>query len=128
MLRPIYIVLGWIFVAIGVIGIVTPILPTTPFLLLAAGCFAKSSVRFHTWLMTHPKLSQPIIDWQTNGVIRRPAKILATCLIVVNASFPLFFIKTIPDHLKIIILIVISLVLLFIWTRPSSPATGSKNQ
>jgi uncharacterized membrane protein YbaN (DUF454 family) len=128
MLRPIYIALGWIFVAIGVIGIVTPILPTTPFLLLAAGCFAKSSVRFHTWLMTHPKLSQPIIDWQTNGVIRRPAKILATCLIVVNVSFPLFFIKTIPDHLKIIILIVISLVLLFIWTRPSSPATRSKNQ
>jgi hypothetical protein len=128
MLRPIYIALGWIFVAIGVIGIVTPILPTTPFLLLAAGCFAKSSVRFHTWLMTHPKLSQPIIDWQTNGVIRRPAKILATTLIVVNASFPLFIIKAIPDHLRITVLVVISLVLVFIWTRPSLPATRSKSQ
>lgn len=114
--------------AIGVIGIVTPILPTTPFLLLAAGCFAKSSVRFHTWLMTHPKLSQPIIDWQTNGVIRRPAKILATTLIVVNASFPLFIIKAIPDHLRITVLVVISLVLVFIWTRPSLPATRSKSQ
>ena len=128
MLRPVYIALGWIFVAIGVIGIVTPILPTTPFLLLAAGCFAKSSERFHTWLMTHPKLSQPIIDWQTSGVIRRPAKIMATALIGLNALFPLVIIKTIPTYLQLTVGLIMVLVLLFIWTRPSSPSLGRDNQ
>lgn len=121
MMRPFYIALGWLFVVIGVIGIVTPLLPSTPFLLLAAGCFAKSSERFHTWLMTHPKLSQPIIDWQKSGVIRTPAKLIATVFIALNATFPLFVIKTVPINLKILIIVVLSLVLVFIWTRPSKP-------
>lgn len=119
MLRGLYIVTGWFFVVIGVIGIVTPLLPSTPFLLLAAGCFAKSSERFHNWLMTHPKLSQPVIDWQKNGVIRRPAKILATSLILLNAAFPLFIVGQIKNELKILIGATVVFVLLFLWSRPS---------
>jgi uncharacterized membrane protein YbaN (DUF454 family) len=119
MIRGLYIVGGWIFVVIGVIGIVTPLLPSTPFLLLAAGCFAKSSTHFHQWLMTHPKLSQPVIDWQKNGVIRRPAKILATTLILLNALFPLFIIDSITTSIKVLVCIVMGSVLIFLWTRPS---------
>jgi uncharacterized membrane protein YbaN (DUF454 family) len=123
MVRVVYITLGWVFVVIGAIGIVTPLLPATPFLLVAAALFARSSSRFHTWLMTHPKLSQPLLDWQVNGVIRLKAKILATILILVNASFPLFIIKDIPGTIKITLCIVLGLVLMFIWTRPSKPLT-----
>lgn len=54
--RPIYIALGFIFVALGVIGIPTPLLPTTPFLLLAAFFFARSSRRWHDWLVNHSVL------------------------------------------------------------------------
>lgn len=127
MIRPLYIAMGWIFVAIGVIGIVTPLLPTTPFLLLAAGCFAKSSDRFHTWLMTHPKLSQPIVDWQASGVIRRPAKMMATALILLNAIFPLFIIKTVPAQAKLLVAFIITMVLVFIWTRPSTRCRQERN-
>ena len=119
-MRIIYAGLGVLFVIIGVIGIITPLLPTTPFLLLAAACFARGSERFHHWLMTHPTLSKPIIDWQKNGVIRRPAKILATVFIALNLAFPLFIIKSVTMPIKITIVIVALAVLTFIWTRPSS--------
>jgi uncharacterized membrane protein YbaN (DUF454 family) len=118
-MRIIYAGLGVLFVIIGVIGIITPLLPTTPFLLLAAACFARGSERFHLWLMTHPTLSKPIIDWQKNGVIRRPAKILATIFIGLNLAFPLFLIKSVTIPIKITIVIVALAVLAFIWTRPS---------
>jgi uncharacterized membrane protein YbaN (DUF454 family) len=51
--RPLLIATGTICLAIGIIGIFTPILPTTPFLLLAAACYANSSARFHRWLMNN---------------------------------------------------------------------------
>ena len=56
----ILIVIGWLALALGVIGIVLPLLPTTPFVLLSAACFANSSPRFHQWLLSH-KFFGPII-------------------------------------------------------------------
>lgn len=62
-LRYLLISLGWLSVGLGVIGIFLPILPTTPFLLLAAACFARSSPRFHAWLVNHPRLGPWIRDF-----------------------------------------------------------------
>lgn len=119
-MRAVYASLGCLFVLIGAVGIVTPLLPTTPFLLLAAACFARGSDRFHHWLMTHPTLSKPVIDWQKNGVIRRPAKILATIFIGLNLTFPIFIVNSVTTSMKTTLIAVGLLVLAFIWTRPSS--------
>jgi uncharacterized membrane protein YbaN (DUF454 family) len=103
------------------VGIAVPLLPTTPFLLLAAACFAKSSDRFHAWLLSHPKLGPPIVDWQKSGVIRMPAKITATVLIAINLAFPLFLIKAVGSNVKIVIVMVAVFVIAFLWSRPSKP-------
>jgi len=67
-------------VAVGVLGVVVPLLPTTPFLLLAAWCFARSSERLHRWLVCHPRLGQYVVGFLYGGGMSRRAK--ATALAV----------------------------------------------
>lgn len=65
---------GWLCVALGVIGIFLPVLPTTPFLLLAAACFVRSSKRFYLWLVLHPRLGPWVRDYLDGQGIPRKAK------------------------------------------------------
>lgn len=115
-----YFCLGWICVALGAIGVVLPLLPTTPFILLAAYAFSKSSKRFHDWLLNHRVFGPLVRDWQQNGVIRLPAKILATVSIVLMLSLSFYFVA-LPLHVVSIICISVGCVMVFIWSRPSLP-------
>ncbi|WP_454856719.1 YbaN family protein [Rhizobium binxianense] len=72
--------LGWAMVGIGLVGIFLPLLPTTPFLLLAAWLFSRSSPRLERWLFDHPWFGQPLRDWRRDGAISRRAKICAISL------------------------------------------------
>ena len=74
----IYLCAGWMSLLLGLIGIPLPLLPTTPFLLLAAFCFARGSKRWHDWLMNHPTFGPPIHVWQEHRAISRPAKWMGT--------------------------------------------------
>lgn len=76
-MRIIYLCLGWIMVALGVIGLVMPLMPGAVFLIIAAWCFARSSPRFEAWLLDHPTLGRPLRDWRAAGAIPRPAKVMA---------------------------------------------------
>ncbi|MCX6124767.1 MAG: YbaN family protein [Proteobacteria bacterium] len=118
-MKILFLLSGVVFTGLGIVGIATPLLPTTPFLLVAAACFARSSPKFHIWLTSHPRLGPPIEDWQKSGCIRKPAKVLATILIVVNAAFPVFVIQGIVFPVRIAVVVVMASVLIFIWTRPS---------
>nr|WP_321249904.1 YbaN family protein [uncultured Ruegeria sp.] len=109
--------LGLLCVALAVVGIVLPLLPTVPFLLLAAFFFARSSSRLHNWLITHRTFGPMILDWQSSGAIRPAAKKAAT--LSVAAVFGLSVLLSLPAHVLIIQVLVLGGVMGFIWTRPN---------
>lgn len=75
--RPLLFALGWVFMALGVVGLVLPLMPGTIFLIAAAWCFSRSSPRFEAWLIGHPKLGPHVLRWRKTGAIARRAKYLA---------------------------------------------------
>lgn len=86
--------LGTLFLLVGIIGIFMPILPTTPFLLLATACYARSSRRFYNWLMNHPALGPLIVEWRTYRSIPWRVKLVAVATMTLTfGSSIIFFIK-----------------------------------
>jgi uncharacterized membrane protein YbaN (DUF454 family) len=79
--------LGFVFLGVAVIGVFLPLLPTTPFLLVSAGCFAKSSDKWHQWLLSNKVFGPIIKDWQTRKCISFSTKIFAISLIVLFGGF-----------------------------------------
>lgn len=119
-LRIILFFLGWIFLALGIIGMLLPVLPTTPFILLAAACFMNSSDRVHSWLIEHPKFGYHIDDYFSGRGIRARAKIAAistlwfSVLLSVWHFIPLLAI----DVLLVLIAIGVTVYLLSLPTCP----------
>jgi uncharacterized protein len=83
MLRTLYLVTGWMFVGLAAAGVALPLVPTTPFLIVAAACFARSSPRFHAWLLGSRVFGPLIRTWQESRSIPRRAKALAVLVIAV---------------------------------------------
>ncbi|MCB1410104.1 MAG: YbaN family protein [Rhodobacter sp.] len=115
-MRIFWILAGGLALAIGVAGIVLPLVPTTPLLLLAAFCFARSSPRLEMWLVEHPRLGPPIRDWRAEGAISRRAKGLA--LVAMGAAFGLSLILGVPARVLWIQAAVLGAVAIFLLSRP----------
>ena len=109
--------LGLICIALAMVGVVLPLLPTVPFLLLAAFFFARSSSRLHTWLLTHRQFGPMIDDWNRSRSIRPRAKKAAT--VSIAAVFGLSLLLGFSMRVLLIQAAALSAVLAFIWTRPS---------
>lgn len=97
-LRYLLFVCGCVSVVLGVIGIFLPVLPTTPFLLLAAACFARSSKRFYLWLVMHPKLGPWVRDYLDGQGLPLKGKVWALGLMWTSISVsmwivPLFWVR-----------------------------------
>ncbi|MEM9097239.1 MAG: YbaN family protein [Pseudomonadota bacterium] len=118
-MRVIWTVFGWGAVGLGAIGAFLPLLPTVPFLLLAAFCFARGSDRFHHWLLTHPRFGPPIRDWQAHRAIRPRAKVMAMVAIAGSIALPVMI--GVPDWVLIVQVPILACVTIFILTRPSGP-------
>ena len=110
---------GLAALALGVLGAFLPLLPTVPFLLLAAFCFARGSDRLHTWLLAHPTFGPAILDWQRHGAISRKAKVAAT--ITIALTFSLSLIMGVKTYVLGIQAVVLGCVLVFLLSRPEGP-------
>ncbi|WP_086028567.1 YbaN family protein [Aliivibrio fischeri] len=96
--RVFWFVTGLTSLILGLIGVILPLLPTTPFLLLASACFMKASPRVNHWLITHPSLGPPIVEWQEKKTIKKSIKKKTFFLIILSfvisiALAPLLWVK-----------------------------------
>lgn len=116
--RGVFLVLGTGFVVLGFVGAFLPVLPTTPFLILAAACFARSSPRLENWLLQHPRFGPLLRDWRARGAIPRKAKLLA--LGGMTFGFALFWLGGHPGPLlTAIVALLMAVGLVYVWSRPS---------
>jgi len=83
--------LGTLFLLLGIVGIFVPIMPTTPFLLLATACYARSSHRFYNWLMNHPALGPLIVEWRTYRSIPWRVKLMAVVTMTLTFGSSIIF-------------------------------------
>jgi uncharacterized protein len=89
MKRQLYLIAGCTALALGLIGIPLPLLPTVPFLILAAFCFARSSPKLENWILTHPHYGPPIVAWRQKGIVSRKGKWAATAAFGISITIGL---------------------------------------
>jgi uncharacterized membrane protein YbaN (DUF454 family) len=117
-MRIIWFLSGLTTLGLGTLGIFLPLLPTVPFLLLSAFCFARSSERMHGWLIAHPVFGATIQSWQERGAIGKRSKWLATVSII--GAVVIAALVGVPLFVVVIQAIVLTGVIAFIWSRPHS--------
>ena len=111
---------GFLFVGLAAVGVVLPVLPTTPFLLVAAACFARSSPRFYEWLLQNRVFGPLIRDWREHRCIPLHAKVLAVTLIAaVGGSSAIWFVQ--PLWGKIGLVTLLTGLVVWLLRHPSEP-------
>lgn len=118
-IRWLWLALGWASVGLAIAGAALPLLPTTPFLLVAAYAFARSSKRFHTWLMEHKRFGPLIRNWHQHGAIDPWSKFWS--MIAIGLTFGLSVALQLSPTVLIVQAITLSAVTYFILSRPNGP-------
>ncbi|MEW9368621.1 DUF454 family protein [Klebsiella pneumoniae] len=118
-------IIGWLAVALGTLGVFLPLLPTTPFILLAAWCFARSSPRFHQWLLYRSWFGGYLRLWQQYRAMPRGAKPRAIAMIVVTFAISLWLVKL--TWVRIMLLVILACLLIFMWRIPVVDAKQQKH-
>ena len=108
-----YISCGWVFVGLAALGVVLPVLPTTPFLLVAAACFAKSSPTLYQWLLRNRVFGPLIKHWQETRTVPKKAKRIAFVTIFLAASWSIYIVPIWYVKLLVILLLIYPVVFLY---------------
>ncbi|RWR30289.1 DUF454 domain-containing protein [Sinirhodobacter populi] len=117
LVKALFAALGLIAVALGFIGLFLPVMPTTPFLIVAAACFARSSTRLEAWLLARPYFGPLLVNWRERGAIPRYAKWMA--LGGSSMGFGLFMLTAQPGlWLAVMTGGVIAASMFYVFSRP----------
>jgi len=116
MMRILLIMVGWLCVVLATLGVVLPLLPTTPFLLLAAWCFARSSPRFHHWLLHRSWFGSYLRHWQAHRALPKGAKPKAVALIVTTFAISIYFVPLL--WVRILLVCMMFALLIMMWRLP----------
>jgi len=108
------IILGWFFVLLGLVGVIVPILPTTPFMILAAAIFSRSSPRFHQMLLNNRWFGEVLKDWEERGVLARSIKRKSTLMIVLTFLISIAILYERPA-LQLMLVGIAATLLFFLW-------------
>lgn len=112
-----YVMLAYAATALGVAGVFLPLLPTTPFLLVAIWAASRGSQRVHDWIFSQPRFARLINDWHEQGAVPLNAKWLATAMMIVSWSFLLW--AGYHRGLLLGMSVFFLCIGLFLWTRPN---------
>ena len=116
-----YITLGFLALGIGLIGVILPILPTTPFLLVTSFCFARGSERFHTWFTNSNIYKKHLESFVKERAMTLKQKVVLLSFVNFMLAFPLILVDVLPRRITIIVLIIIKLYYFTFKVRTISP-------
>ncbi|MFH7564375.1 YbaN family protein [Oceanimonas smirnovii] len=121
-MRFLFALLGTIALGLGILGAFLPVLPTTPFILLSACCFGKSSARMHAWLVNHPWFGSLIHDWQTHRGLRPQVKRRALLLMAISFAFSVYMVPL--WWVRGVLVLTFVVLACWMWRLPAVPAPG----
>ena len=112
--KQLLVIMGWLCIVIGAVGVVLPLLPTTPFLILALLAFSKSSPRYHQMLLANKWLGPILQQWESEGTVARAIKYKAMLIVVITFSISIYMLAH-NGLLQLMLLALAGLVLSIIW-------------
>lgn len=109
---------GIVCLLLAILGFLLPVIPGTPFLLLAMACFSRSSERTHRWVLGLPGVGPILQKWESEGSISWPVKVMASITLIFATTYPIFF-EGLATILRWTAGLCCLAILIFIWSRPS---------
>lgn len=116
--RAVLLVVGTVSLALGVVGIVLPVLPTTPFLLVAAACYARASTRLYAWLLGQRSLGPVISEWRRSRSFPAGVKVRALAAVVVTFAISILLIDS--PVIRVILVAIAVILLVFLYRIPTA--------
>jgi len=121
--RVLWWVAGMVSLVVGIVGIALPVLPTVPFVLLAAFCFSRGCRRCEQWLLEHPRLGPPIRAWRRNHSVPLRAKQLAIGMMAVSSAFTWWLLAWPWRWMPAAVCLMVSV---WLWRLPTTPADAKE--
>lgn len=120
-LRWVWLGVGWLSLVLGLVGVFVPLLPTAPFVLLAAACFSRGSARWDHWLLSHPRFGPLVRDWRACRAVPLRGKVLASVGMVVSSAWAWWAMPVV----RWLPAVLCALVAAWLWSLPSGAPAAS---